>query len=108
VIRKLRAEVAAASNAEKAPGMQACMKKHVEATRRDHLPAAVQAGHDLELLYANIEPNLVDKEFFIRKAIGWALRQYAWTDPSEVARYVREHKKQLSGLSRREAPENIG
>jgi len=63
---------------------------------------------DLELLYANIEPNLVDKEFFIRKAIGWALRQYAWTDPSEVARYVREHKKQLSGLSRREALKNIG
>jgi 3-methyladenine DNA glycosylase AlkD len=63
---------------------------------------------DLELLYANIEPNLADRDFFIRKAIGWALRQYAWTDPKEVARYVSEHESQLSGLSRREALKNIG
>ena len=39
---------------------------------------------DLKLLYDCIEPNLADTEFFIRKAIGWALRQYAWTDPTEV------------------------
>jgi 3-methyladenine DNA glycosylase AlkD len=63
---------------------------------------------DLELLYANIEPNLIDRDFFIRKAIGWALRQYAWTDPKEVERYVRDHGAQLSGLSRREALKNIG
>jgi 3-methyladenine DNA glycosylase AlkD len=62
---------------------------------------------DLDLLYANIEPNLADREFFIRKAIGWALRQYAWTDPKEVARYVAAHESQLSGLSRREALKNI-
>jgi 3-methyladenine DNA glycosylase AlkD len=62
---------------------------------------------DLELLYANIEPNLADKDFFIRKAIGWSLRAYAWTNPKEVARYVREHEAQLSGLSRREALKNI-
>jgi 3-methyladenine DNA glycosylase AlkD len=63
---------------------------------------------DLELLYANIGPNLADRDFFIRKAIGWALRAYAWTDPVEVARYVRLHAPQLSGLSRREALKNIG
>jgi 3-methyladenine DNA glycosylase AlkD len=62
---------------------------------------------DLELLYANIEPNLADRDFFIRKAIGWALRAYAWTNPNEVARYVREHEGRLSGLSRREALKNI-
>lgn len=62
---------------------------------------------DLGLLYANIAPNLGDREFFIRKAIGWALRQYAWTDPAEVARYVREHEAQLSPLSRRQALKNI-
>jgi 3-methyladenine DNA glycosylase AlkD len=62
---------------------------------------------DLELLYANIEPNLADRDFFIRKAIGWALRQYAWTDPGEVRRYVRAHETELSGLSRREALKNI-
>ena len=63
---------------------------------------------DLDLLYANIEPNLGDRNFFIRKAIGWALRAYAWSDPGEVARFVREHEAQLSGLSRREALKNIG
>jgi len=62
---------------------------------------------DLELLYANVEPNLGDREFFVRKAIGWALRQYAHTDPKEVARYVREHEAELSGLSRREALKNL-
>jgi 3-methyladenine DNA glycosylase AlkD len=63
---------------------------------------------DLTLLYANIQPNLADRDFFIRKAIGWALRAYAWTDPQEVARYVRAHEAELSGLSRREALKNIG
>ncbi len=62
---------------------------------------------DLRLMYANIEPNLGDREFFIRKAIGWALRAYAWTDPAEVARYVRDNEARLSGLSRREALKNI-
>jgi len=62
---------------------------------------------DPRLLYANIEPNLADREFFIRKAIGWALRSYAWTDPAEVARYVRENESRLSGLSRREALKNV-
>ncbi|HEV2218594.1 MAG TPA: DNA alkylation repair protein [Candidatus Dormibacteraeota bacterium] len=62
---------------------------------------------DLRLLYSNIRPNLADREFFIRKAIGWALRAYAWTDPVEVARYVRENESRLSGLSRREALKNV-
>ena len=62
---------------------------------------------DLHLLYACIEPNLADREFFIRKAIGWALRQYAWTDPKEVRRYVRAHRNRLSGLSAREALRNL-
>jgi 3-methyladenine DNA glycosylase AlkD len=62
---------------------------------------------DLELLYATIEPALGSREFFLRKAIGWALRQHAWTDPGEVRRYVREHEKELSPLSRREALKNL-
>ena len=63
---------------------------------------------DLDLLYAVIEPALGSKEFFLRKAIGWALRQHAWTDPKEIRRYVREHEKELSGLSKREALKNVG
>ena len=61
---------------------------------------------DLEFLYACIEPSLDSKEFFLRKAIGWALRQYAWTDPAEVARYVKAIEKRLSPLSKREALKN--
>jgi 3-methyladenine DNA glycosylase AlkD len=63
---------------------------------------------DLDLLYACIEPSLGSKEFFLRKAIGWALRSYAWTDPDEVRRYVEQHEGELSGLSKREALKNIG
>jgi 3-methyladenine DNA glycosylase AlkD len=61
---------------------------------------------DLEMLYACVEPSLESKEFFLQKAIGWALRQYAWTNPQEVRRYCATHE--LSNLSRREALKNIG
>jgi 3-methyladenine DNA glycosylase AlkD len=66
-----------------------------------------QAETDLDLLYAVIEPSLASKEFFLQKAIGWALRQYAWTDPREVRRYVRANAARLSVLSKREALKNI-
>lgn len=66
-----------------------------------------KAETDLDLLYTLIEPSLGSPEFFLRKAIGWALRQYAWTDPREVLRYVGAHKEVLSPLSRREALKNI-
>lgn len=62
---------------------------------------------NLDLLYAVIEPNLGDPDFFVRKGIGWALRQYAWSDPDEVERYVTEQGSRLSGLSRREALKNV-
>jgi len=62
---------------------------------------------DLELLYACIEPNLSEQDFFIRKAIGWALRSLAYADPDEVVRYVHENESRLSPLSRREALKNL-
>lgn len=63
---------------------------------------------DLELLYDCIRPSLGSSEFFLQKAIGWALRQYAWTNAREVRRYVRQHHAGLSALSRREALKNCG
>jgi 3-methyladenine DNA glycosylase AlkD len=66
-----------------------------------------KADTDLDLLYDCIRPSLPSREFFLRKAIGWALRQYAWTNPKEVVRYVREHDGELSGLSKREALKNV-
>ena len=62
---------------------------------------------DVELLYACIEPSIDRREFFLRKAIGWALRQHAWTDPEEVRRYVSKNEARLSGLSKREALKNL-
>jgi 3-methyladenine DNA glycosylase AlkD len=61
---------------------------------------------DRSLLYACIEPSLGRPEFFLRKAIGWALRQYAWTDPAEVVRWVEVNRARLAPLSVREALKN--
>lgn len=63
---------------------------------------------DLDLLYACIEPSIGSTEFFLRKGIGWALRQYAWTDPDEVARYAAANADRLSALTKREALKNVG
>jgi 3-methyladenine DNA glycosylase AlkD len=67
-----------------------------------------RADTDLALLYDCIEPSLPSREFFLRKAIGWALRAHAWTDPAEVTRYVARMGDRLSPLSRREALKNVG
>jgi 3-methyladenine DNA glycosylase AlkD len=66
-----------------------------------------KAETDLDFLYACIEPSLGSQEFFLRKAIGWALRQYAWTDGAEIKRYVRLNRARLSALSYREAIKNL-
>ncbi|MET3952978.1 DNA alkylation repair protein [Arthrobacter sp. UYEF36] len=62
-----------------------------------------KSATDPALLAAVIEPNLADSEFFIRKAIGWALRDYAATDPDWVRNFAQRHGEALSSLSRREA-----
>jgi 3-methyladenine DNA glycosylase AlkD len=46
-------------------------------------------------------------DFFVRKAIGWALRQYARTDPGAVRAYLAEHGSELSPLSVREAAKHL-
>lgn len=66
-----------------------------------------KAETDLELLYACIDPSLGSREFFLQKALGWALRQYAWTDGAEINKYVRLNRTRLSALSRREALKNL-
>ena len=61
-----------------------------------------KADTDPDLLTGVIEANQEDTEFFIRKAIGWALRDYARTDGDWVRAFVQAHPD-LSPLSRREA-----
>ncbi|HEX5695968.1 MAG TPA: DNA alkylation repair protein [Acidimicrobiia bacterium] len=63
---------------------------------------------DTERLFRYCARRAFEKEFFIRKAIGWALREHARTDPESVARFVIENRDQLSGLSIREATKHIG
>ncbi|MFH8249874.1 DNA alkylation repair protein [Microbacterium sp. B2969] len=60
---------------------------------------------DPVLLTDVIEPNAADREFFIRKAIGWALREYARVEPDWVRRFVAGHE--LSPLSVREALKHL-
>lgn len=60
---------------------------------------------DRDLLADVIEINLARREFFITKAIGWALRQYARTDPQWVVAFVEHHD--LAPLSRREALKHL-
>ena len=60
---------------------------------------------DFDLLCAIIRENLGSKEFFINKAIGWALRQYARIDPNAVKKFVKATA--LHPLSRREAMKHL-
>jgi len=62
---------------------------------------------DFDLLCELIKENLGSDEFFINKAIGWALRQYAHTNPAPVKKFVKA-TKELHPLSRREALKHIG
>ena len=48
-----------------------------------------------------------DTEFFIRKALGWALRNYARVAPHAVGLFVAEHADELSGLTKREATKHL-
>ena len=59
------------------------------------------------VLDANLDDTTYGHEFFIRKALGWALLEHARTDPECVRDYVRTHSDRLSGLSRREASKHL-
>jgi 3-methyladenine DNA glycosylase AlkD len=62
---------------------------------------------DAKRLFTFCVARVEEKEFFIRKAIGWSLREYAKTDPDSVAGFVMAHRDRLSGLSFREATKHI-
>ena len=57
-------------------------------------------------LFAYIKQNIHNKEFFIRKAIGWALRAYAKVNALAVIGFVKAHPE-LSGLSKPEALKHL-
>ena len=63
---------------------------------------------DAARLFAYCLRRAPDTEFFIRNAIGWALREYAKTNPAAVKRFVVQNEAALSGLSKREALKHVG
>jgi 3-methyladenine DNA glycosylase AlkD len=77
--------------------------------RRTSVICQIAHGEDLDrdLLTFAIERNLDDPSFWLRKAIGWALRQHARVDPDWVRAYVVSLGDRLSGLSRREATKHL-
>ncbi|MGI8653116.1 MAG: DNA alkylation repair protein [Geodermatophilaceae bacterium] len=92
-----------------APTLRTWSTDHDIWRRRTSIIAQVGAkgDTDLDLLTDCLAPNLGRREFFVRKAIGWALRDYARTDPDWVRHYLADHGDQMSGLSRREASKHL-
>ena len=93
------------------PGIRSAISKW---SRSDHLwkrrtsiicQIARKQETDVALLHECIEANLADRDFFIRKAIGWALRSRSILAPDEVRVFADTHE--LSPLSRREALRRI-
>jgi 3-methyladenine DNA glycosylase AlkD len=72
-----------------------------------HQLGAKQAT-DTDRLFGYCTTRASHPDFFIRKAIGWALREYSKTDPDAVRQYVAGMGGKLSSLSRREALKRIG
>lgn len=58
-------------------------------------------------LYAYCEKLMAEKDFFIRKAIGWVLREYSKTNPDSVRDFINKNRPYLSPLSIREGSKYI-
>ena len=58
---------------------------------------------DKLLLETILEDNLSDGEFFINKAIGWALRDYSKVNPEWVRKFIEKNRSEMTNLSLREA-----
>jgi 3-methyladenine DNA glycosylase AlkD len=62
---------------------------------------------DEAFLFRACLTHAASSDFFHRKAIGWALRQYARTDPDAVRTFVADHADELANLSKREALKHL-
>ncbi len=66
-----------------------------------------KADLDRDRLFRYCRRRAHEKEFFIRKAIGWALRDCSYSAPEAVQAFLQEHGDELSGLSRREGSKHL-
>jgi 3-methyladenine DNA glycosylase AlkD len=62
---------------------------------------------DLKMLEKIIQNNLGSQEFFINKAIGRSLREYAKIDPSRVLKFIDKYGDKMAALSIKEATKNL-
>lgn len=62
---------------------------------------------DFTVMKKAIRYNLKYDQFFIQKAIGWALRDYSKVNPGDVAAFIDNHREQMSNLAIREASKYI-
>ena len=62
---------------------------------------------DTELFFSFAEDMLSEKEFFIRKAIGWSLREISKADPEKAFYFLRKVKDRASGLTLREGAKRL-
>lgn len=91
------------------PTIEAWIDDDIMWLRRTSLisPIKHRADTDHEMLFDHCLRRAHEKEFFIRKAIGWTLREYAKTEPERVRSFLLEHQDKWSGLSFREAAKHL-
>jgi 3-methyladenine DNA glycosylase AlkD len=72
--------------------------------RRSVIISQVKHGEatDWRALFADCEASMHEREFFIAKAIGWALRAYSYTAPERVKRFLLRHRDRMRPLGFRE------
>lgn len=77
--------------------------------RRTALLGQLKHKHDTDSdrLFAYCRRRMDEREPFIRKAIGWALRQYSYIAPDEVIAFLEAYRDELSALSLREGAKRL-
>lgn len=81
-----------------------CQLTHKGGSDLDLLAEAIEANLETD---ARGEPTAYGRTFWIRKAIGWALRQHGRVAPTWVTGFVATHEDRMSGLSKREALKHL-
>lgn len=62
---------------------------------------------DIPLLFAHIEASIDEPDFFLRKGIGWGLREASKSHPKEIRAFLADNKARLSPLSYKEGSKYV-
>ena len=82
-------------------------RESVLAQIQDDLNYCNKERTDAKRLFDYCRRRAHETEFFIRKAIGWALRDYSYAEPTAVRDFLLDHRDRLSGLSFREGAKQL-